>query len=531
MSRKCLRVQELGRGAATMALFVAVACAPGCGTLGLTANRESIDRQIESDPKYSIAGVQGPTERGLRALQWNRDKQNLAASGDAGLASAYERYEAAMALYESGKYAESEKQFHAIAKERRDTYESFGAKWNRFWGVTPKAAYDPYSNFGDPVEEDALFMRGQAQFAQMKYAAAQDTYDELLNRYPSTRHLDSVTRQMFRIARYWLGFPDGVGQSGDAEVKVASAETANIPGNPPERTPTRMDAVPILPNFTDKTRPMFDTFGRGELALRSIWLHDATGPLADDALMLAANHNLRQEDFVESARLYKLLREQYPDSPHLKDAYLLGSHVSLASYEGPSYDSKALEDSLDLKRTMLQVFPDLTPEDRERLQKEVELLQNAEIARYWDLVEFYQAKRSDPSVALHCHLLINRFPDSEYAERAREVLAKIDAKRERQRQPFWSPFGRRSERSSSGSQAQTGSPGASAAAPQQSPDKPNDVALPADPGTEAAPRPAQPRLFNPFGNMLRRAEQPPKLQPTGDDPPSAGPSPGRATLE
>ncbi len=82
MSRKCLRVQELGRGAATMALFVAVACAPGCGTLGLMANRESIDRQIANDPKYSIAGVQGPTERGLRALQWNRDKQNLAASGD-----------------------------------------------------------------------------------------------------------------------------------------------------------------------------------------------------------------------------------------------------------------------------------------------------------------------------------------------------------------------------------------------------------------------------------------------------------------
>ncbi len=102
---------------------------------------------------------------------------------------------------------------------------------------------------------------------------------------------------------------------------------------------------------------MFDTDGRALQALRSIWLHDTTGPLADDALMLSANYHLRTGDFTESARLYKLLREQYPDSKHFENAFMLGSHVTLASYQGPSYDGKSLDEATKLKEAALRIFP------------------------------------------------------------------------------------------------------------------------------------------------------------------------------
>ncbi|MCA8999956.1 MAG: tetratricopeptide repeat protein [Planctomycetaceae bacterium] len=528
------RTYWLGRGAVALAMAWGTFGASGCGSFSYLTNRRSIEEQIENDPNYSIANVQGPTERKLRAAQWSRDRENLA--GDEGLSAAYKRYEAAVELYDQGRYSEAEKLFASIAKERRDTYESFYAKWNRFWGVTPKSSYDPYSNFGDPVEEDAMYMLGQAQFAQRRYAEAQDSYDALLNKYPSSRHLDAVTRQLFRIARYWLGFPDNVGNSGDAGIQMASAEV-EIPGKPPERKPSSLDSVPVLPNFTDKSRPMFDTFGRGEQALRSIWLHDATGPLADDALMLAANHNLRQENFIEAARLYSLLRDQYPDSPHLKDAYLLGSHVTLASYEGPSYDSKALEDALSLKRTMLQVFPDITDEERARLEQEVNTLQNAEIARYWDLIEFYQAKNYEPSVALHCHLLINKFPDSEYAERARRVLAEMEAQKQGGGS-FWS-FGRPQRRPNASDPTRVAEANpfenSEPSEPPQPPTTRSDITLPSNPGpgnqTEA-PTPRKSSLFGNLNNMLRRPSQPPQLQPAGDpQEESSGTTPGRVTLE
>ncbi len=37
-------------------------------------------------------------------------------------------------------------------------------------------------------------------------------------------------------------------------------------------------------------------------------------------------------------------------------------------------------------------------------------------------MEYYQAKDSPESVAIYCNILINRFPDTVYAERSREIL-------------------------------------------------------------------------------------------------------------
>ena len=123
------------------------------------------------------------------------------------------------------------------------------------------------------------------------------------------------------------------------------------------------------------------TAGRALQALQSIWLNDANGPLADDALMLTANYHLQTGDFVEAARVYQLLREQYPDSPHFKDAYLLDSHVRLASYEGPGYDGRALQESRNLRETAQRLFPDLSAEERERLDDELRRIEFSEVAR------------------------------------------------------------------------------------------------------------------------------------------------------
>ena len=361
---------------------------------------------------------------------------------------------------------------------------------------------DAFSRFGDAIEEDALFMLAESQFQQTHYADAQNSYEELLKKYPSTRHLDQVTRQLFRIARYWLNFDEDITKSGDAAIQLASGENRNAK-QPSGRQASAMDRVPVLPNLTDKSRPLFDTYGRGEQALRSVWLHDATGPLADDALMMAANHNLRTANYVEAARLYTLLREQYPDSPHIKDAYLLGSHVALASYEGAAYDGTPLDQSKKLKQNLLTLFPETTPEQREQLQREIEVLEKAEIERLWNLVEYYQVKQVDSAIALHCNLLINTYPDSEYAARARKVLAQIEQKiqNSQQSQPWWQ-FG-----------------GQNRNVPQQQ---------------AVAPQAAQPveEEKKPDGGFRLRlwpSREAPKLQPI--DTPEEQPSAGTVTLE
>lgn len=482
----------------------------GCGSLSSFSRKESIREQVEKDPRYSIDNIHGPTGRAMNQANWLKKREDLVRNGDPETTAALSAFDAAQALYDAGKFKESEKAFKKVAKERRDRYESFATRFRRTWGIKEKHAEDMYGTYGDSIEEDALYMMAEAQYAQKHYADAQESYEDLLVRYPSTRYLDLTTRQLFRIARYWLDFPEDIDEKGEAAVKLASTEDIQRDETGKSKAePSALSRVPVLPNLTDETRPLFDTHGRGEQALRSIWLHDATGPLADDALMLAANHNLRTEDYVEARRLYALLREQYPDSPHLKDAYMLGSHVTLASYQGPAYDGSGLESARELKQELLALFPSLTEEERKRLKEEIDTLEDAEVARTWDLVDFYRIKRNNAAIKLHCYQIINKYPDSQYAEQARAMLKQVEKE-----ELAWanSPFNFNKPTA----------PPVTAAAPQtrkgetRLPDSGEKEETPAAP--TPAEEPAKPKWFERM-NPLRPVDKPPQLEKPPEESP------------
>jgi TolA-binding protein len=411
----CARRPKWGAAALLSTLLSLLCSNTGCTSLssGLwKGGRKDVvaERAVEGP-----AGIAGPTERKLKAAKWEREKRN-----DPEMKEALAKYDAANALYEAKRYEESEKAFKKLAKERRNTYESFGMRFDRWWGVKGSKELDPYTSYGDPVEEDSLFMVAESQYAQQRFSRAQDSYGDLLERYPSTRYMEESTRKLFRIAMYWLNFDSKVEKDGD--VKLASAERID-PASPPKvsRTPS----IPFLPNLTDKSRPAFDTDGRALQALRSIWLHDAAGPLADDALMLSANYNLKKGDFIEATRLYKLLREQYPDSDHFQDAHLLGAYVTKASYEGATYDGTPLTEARQLESAALAMFPNMDEEERARLKRDIDRLNNEEVNRLWDKVEFYRAKKQPQSMEIYCRYLINKYPDSPQAQNARTMLGHL----------------------------------------------------------------------------------------------------------
>jgi len=236
----------------------------------------------------------------------------------------------------------------------------------------------------------------------------------LMNQYPSTQYLDQATRRLFQIARLWLG-ADEFEEVGEIQ-QVAAEDDA------PKKLP-QVRAVPLVPNFYDRRRPVVDASGHALRALKAIWLNDPTGPLADDALMLAATYQLRKGRYTEADHLFKVLREEYPDSPHLANAFLLGSHVKLMSYQGAEYDEQALLEAEKLKKTALQLFPDL--KEKERLKKELKQIELEKAERDWKRVEFYLRKRKPQAAAVYCRLLLQEHPDTPYAEKAKQVLAKL----------------------------------------------------------------------------------------------------------
>jgi len=394
----------------------------GCGSLGsgrvakknTPLNAGDALGMVPSGP----SGVEGPLEQRLKADRWNRERR---LNNDPKMRAALAEYDGAMKLYDAGQYKESEKAFKKLVKNRRATYENWGDRFRGAFGFKDDLDLDTIKTYGDPIEEDSMFMVAESQFRQRAYSWAQDSYDELLQKYPSTRHMEDSTHRLLSIAMYWLDYTAESDLNGD--IKLAGGAKIN-PAKPP-KAPSG-PRIPIIPNLTDSTRPRFDTDGRALQALRSVWLHDAAGHLADDALMVSANHHLRTGDFVEASRLYKLLREQYPDSPHFQDAHLLGAHVTMASYEGAAYDGTPLDEASGLKKMALASFSDMSDEERQRLQREIAKMDEERVGRLWATVEFYKAKRQPESVEVYCLRIVNQYPDSKYAEMARKMLASLD---------------------------------------------------------------------------------------------------------
>src|SRR5262249_38308122 len=160
--------------------------------------------------------------------------------------------------------------------------------------------------------------------------------------------------------------------------------------------------------------------GNALSALRSIWTNDPTGPLADDALMLAASYHARAGDFIEADRHYTMLREQFPNSPHVQKAFELGSHVQLMSYQGAPYDGKTLSDAEQLKLATLRLYPEM--EGKPRMEAELARIEQAKGDRYWAMIVFYERKGRKKAAATYCHLLLSEHPKSRYADAVREKL-------------------------------------------------------------------------------------------------------------
>ena len=269
--------------------------------------------------------------------------------------------------------------------------------------------------------EEAQFYLAESYYAKGEYGKAQDGYDQLFEDYPSTRYIEPATRRLFAIARNWLEIVDPVAKN---QIRQVSGEKVIEENSPAKKSNDPTVRVPILPNFHNKSRPWFDTQGNALKCLKSIWMNDPTGPLADDALMLTATYYQRKQNFVEADRYFEILRDEYPNSPHLEDAFVLGAHVKQMSYQGPYYEGRDLAGAQKLKEQSLHLFPASLerPQLREDLQKIY--LQQAE--RAWYEVEYYQKKRRPRAVAIACIQLINEYPDTSFAKDARAILKGID---------------------------------------------------------------------------------------------------------
>ncbi len=308
---------------------------------------------------------------------------------DAGFAE----YDLAMAKFEKKEYAVAAKEFKAIAKKFYDY----------------------------PVEEDAMYMVAECYYADQRYAWAQDEYDGLIKKFPSSRYLEKTTKRLYTIAVIWLN-GDGTAKS-DELIQVSATDVKE-----PEKVNRKPipHALPLVPNFFDKTRPAFDTPGNARKALKSVWLHDPLGPLADDALMMTAVYHIRKGQLRDADHYLDVLRREYPKSEHTQTAFVVGSTIKQASYQGPRYDGRDLVDADDLIHSTLNLFPNIP--EKEALQADLVKIKDRGAERNWSRAEYYRHRQKPQGEAIYLESILKDFPDSSFAERAAKRLQELGPK-------------------------------------------------------------------------------------------------------
>ncbi len=369
------RLASVSRGMLALAL----------GCLALAGCKSPLDN-------VDIKDVYGPTGRHVKNNLVEQARREIKGDPAAGV----DEFEAARKLYEDQKYVEARKAFKAMVKK--------------------------YGKKKEPIEEDALFYLAESDFQLGHYPDAQDGYDELLKKYASSKYLEQAVRRSFAIGRYWLNVPKSA-----SEIELVCFETEDgaerLKALPESQIPYQF---PLKPNFNDKTRPLFDTPGRAIQALKSVHLHDPTGKLADDSIMLLATYHLRRKDYREADLYFSQIQRDYSKSKFVPASYVLGAHASLMSYQGARYDGHQLKEAEKLTKAALR-HPDISKQ-RAKLEHDIKMIDDENVERQWARVEFHQKRKEKASVAIYCEDIINEHPDSKRAAQAREILIALGPK-------------------------------------------------------------------------------------------------------
>lgn len=246
-----------------------------------------------------------------------------------------------------------------------------------------------------PMEEDALFSRGECEFFTDQYPKSHDTYGGLLKKYSNTRHLNIVATREFTIGQYW------------------------------EQLQNKKPLWLLAPNMTDNSRPLFDTEGSAIKAYERVRLNDPTGPLADDSLMAMGNAYFRAGRFEDAAYNYDQLRKEYPNSDHQAKAHILALQAKMRIYQGTMYVSDPLDDAEKIANETLTQFGDKLGDERQRIVEARAKIIEEKANRLFAFGQFYEGRRCGRAARMYYQNVIKDYPSTAMAKQAKERLESI----------------------------------------------------------------------------------------------------------
>jgi outer membrane protein assembly factor BamD (BamD/ComL family) len=290
-------------------------------------------------------------------------------------------------LFRQGQYAAAERVFRKIANNTKNP---------------------------PPVAEEARFYEAECLYWQYYYPKAADTYNKLLQDFPSTGYRQEALQRMFDIANYWL--------EGTRKQMQQARE---------KREGKRWF---VEQNFFhwDRTKPLLDIEGRAIEKLEQVRFNDITGPLADRALFLMGGVKFFNEDYAEADHHFSQLVEMHPNSPFAAQAIELAIISKHMSTGGADYDGRKVAEARQLVHTALMNYPELAKQKEDFLQRQMVGITLQQAEKDYKIAEFYRRTGHPCSAYFYYEIVRRRYPGTKYFDLATERMHELRAKVEKE---------------------------------------------------------------------------------------------------
>jgi len=278
-------------------------------------------------------------------------------------------FQAALKLFQLGNFAESEKQFAKIAKDRK----------------------------GTPWGETGQYYLAETQYQRKNYVHAHDSFERLLKDYVATDYRDKAVSREFAIAQLWMLQDD--------------------PKAPKDKL------IPWYGHFTGGL-PLIDVQGSLLQALEHVRQNDPKGPLADRASLEIADHYMKHRDYESASMYYDQFIMEYPKSPFLQQVQLAAIDARMKGYLGPDYDASGLEKAREGVRKTMKTFPE-RQEGFEKLYHTLDVINAQEAEKTFKDGMYYKRVGKVASAEYYFGKIPQRWPNSEWALKAKTELAQL----------------------------------------------------------------------------------------------------------
>ena len=173
--------------------------------------------------------------------------------------------------------------------------------------------------------------------------------------------------------------------------------------------------------------PGFKGYDRAIVMYETMVSNAPFSDYAPMALMKAAELHINLNNDIYALDSLDRLINNYPESMLAGDAYLMLAQTFSRLVDGPEYDQGATREAVNYFEDFLILFPD-HPKVKEGEEGLAEML-GVEAQSQLIKGDFYWKKRRDPVASkVFYNEAITTAPNSPQAERAKELIAEIDAK-------------------------------------------------------------------------------------------------------